>query len=230
MAGRVEDSFDTPNIAPKSRYIQRARRTRIGRGARIPGVGGSSTVDNITYLENVTINGATITGNVTVDAGITIDGRDISADGTTLDSHATILAGLDTANRVVVTDGSNNLDESAITSTELTYLNDVTELTTVAPADNQGSAADVATWAHATFDSIFIDYSISRGSANKEIGRILICTDGTSASISNNNQTVGSPGVTFSVDVSGANVRLRYTSTSTGTAPSFKYTAQKWLA
>ncbi len=64
-----------------------------------------------------------LTGNLAVDALVTVDGRDISVDGTTLDGHGTVLAGL-SASGVVVTDGSGNLDMSTLVDlAELNYLN-----------------------------------------------------------------------------------------------------------
>lgn len=231
MMGNVEDSPDMPSITPKSRYLQKLRSSRtksIGRGGRFAGSGSYQVP---TYAKDITIEGATLTANMDVNAGITIDGRDISVDGTTLDSISTLTAGISTANRVVITDASALLDESAITSTELTYLNDFEPLTPFSMSDNQASAATVASWTVASFDTIFIDYSISRGSANKETGTITLATDGSSAVIAQGGiADIGTIGVTFTADVSSGSLRLRYTSTSTGTAPSMKYIVRKWLA
>ncbi len=119
---------------------------------------------------------------------------------------------------------------SGVTSSELQYLANNEPLTTASLADNQVAAADVATWAFASFTSIQLDYSIARGAGNRESGRIVIATDGSTAGFAQDFGSIGSSGVTFSVDISGATVRLRYTSTSTGTAPSMKYKVQKWLA
>lgn len=135
-----------------------------------------------------------------------------------------------TASRALVSDGSGVVSVSAITSTEVTYLDDVEALTTFAMSDNQASAADVALWAHASFTAIVLDYSLSRGSGNREVGTIHITTDGTTAGIATSGASIGTLGVTFSVDINGTDLRLRYTSTSTGTAPSMKYKVNKWLA
>lgn len=117
-----------------------------------------------------------------------------------------------------------------ITGSEFSYLDDAEGLTTVALADNQASAADVATWAHASFSAIHMTYSLSRGAGIRETGVIMISTDGTTATVSREGAPVGSNGITFTADVSGANVRLRYTSTSTGTGATMKYKLLKWLA
>jgi hypothetical protein len=128
-----------------------------------------------------------------------------------------------TADRVEITDGSGNITESAITSTELTYLNDVVAETDVSLSDNQGAAADVVTWS-TTFTYAAFTYTIKRGSSNIRGGMVEVIHDGTNT---NYNETgpvdLGTVGVTLTADVSGGDVRLRYTSTSTGTAPTFRY-------
>lgn len=135
-----------------------------------------------------------------------------------------------TASVAAVYDASGFLTASVVTPTELTYLTSVEALTTFTMADNQAAAANVATFTTASFDSFVVSYSIKRGASNKAMGTLLICTDGTNASISDVKASIGTVGVTFSADISGATVRLRYTSTSTGTAPSMKYKLQKWVA
>jgi hypothetical protein len=112
MVGKIEDSFDKPSFSPESIYIASKRASRGGNGSgRIALGGGSSggSAATVTYLQDVTINRATITGNVTVNSGITIDGRDISADGTTLE---TVVAGL--ADHIA--DTSDAHDASAISN------------------------------------------------------------------------------------------------------------------
>jgi hypothetical protein len=96
-------------------------------------------------------------------------------------------------------------------------------------SDNQAAAANVVTFIVATYDTVHMDYSIKRGASIIEVGRIQLASDGTNASIAVTGTTVGASGVTLTADVSGGSLRLRYTSTSTGTAPSFKYVATKWL-
>jgi hypothetical protein len=88
MMGKVEEGVDKPQLTPDSLYVSRKRGNRLKslRGANSSGGGGGSYTSP-SYLSGATINGATITGNVTVSSGITIDGRDISADGAALDSH-----------------------------------------------------------------------------------------------------------------------------------------------
>lgn len=320
MMGRVEDSQDKPQFTPDSTYLSKKR----GNGSRLRaasnyGGGGYSAP---TYIAGATINGATVTGNITVSSGITIDGRDVGADGALLDSHiadtddahdasaisvtpsgsltsidvqsalqelqgeitgssaltdsyifvgnasnqaagvamsgdATItntgvvaiaadsivnndinsaagiahskMAAL-TTSRAMVTDGSGFSSVANATAAEVNWLVDTEALQQLALADNQAAAATIDSWAHASFDSFVIKYSLKRGTSNKEVGTLMIATDGTNASIAQSASSLGTLGVTFSVDVSGADVRLRYVSTSTGTAPTISWRIEKWLA
>lgn len=221
--------------------------------------GGESSYSPPTYLEGVTINGANVTGNITVASNITIDGRDLSADGAALDAHIAATAAhgatgavvgttntqtltnktidvddnniVGTASTVAVYGSDTYLDASAITSSELNFLDDVEALTSATLTDNTSSATNIATWSAASFDSVFIHYSLSRGSGNREVGLIHLTTDGTSAGIAvGAASTLGTLGVTFSADVSSGSLRLRYTTTSTGTNATMKYKVQKWLA
>lgn len=118
----------------------------------------------------------------------------------------------------------------SLAATELAYVDDAEGLTTVALNDNQVAAADVATWPHASYSAFHVVYSISRGAGIRETGVLMISTDGVTATLSRNGAPVGTNGIDFTVDVSGANVRLRYTSTSTGTGATLKYKVLKWLA
>lgn len=227
MAGKMEDSRDTPQIVPRSEYFAQKRgpRPTKRRGANLDGGSYSSP----TYLKNVTIEGALITANITVNPGITIDGRDISADGTALDSIGTVTSQIDTANRVVITDSAAKLEESAVTSSELLYLEDVEALTPTTILDNQASPGVVATWPAADYDDFIIMYSLKRGTANRESGIIHMVTDGSSVAYSINGPNLGTLGTTFTADISGANVRLLAETTNTGTNVSMKYYVRKWL-
>lgn len=321
MAGRVEDSQDQAQITPASQYLARKRGRALSRSVSATGSGaGSYTAPS--YLKNAVIEGASVTANITVNSGITIDGRDVSADGALLDTHiadttdahdasaisvtpsgsltstdvqsalqelqgeisgstsltdsyifvgnasnqatgvamsgdATIsntgvvalgtevivnadvsptaaiahskMAAL-TASKVAVTDGSGVVTTANATAAEANWLVNTEALQQLALNDNQASAATIDSWAHASFDSFVIKYSLKRGTSNKEVGTLMIATDGTNASIAQAASSLGTLGVTFSVDVSGADVRLRYVSTSTGTAPTISWRIEKWLA
>lgn len=128
-----------------------------------------------------------------------------------------------TASRVEVTDGSGFLTESDITTDELEYLDNMVKETVVNLSDNQSSAADVLTYG-TEYEAAQFFYKIKRGSGNIEAGTLDVINDGTSTSIAvSGPSNLGTVGVTLSADISGGNVRVRYTSTSTGVAPVFKY-------
>lgn len=300
MMGKIQDSQDKPRIEPDSIYIQAKKGSRIfGRRNSTAG-SASASYTAPSYLESVTINGGTFTGNMTASAGITIDGRDIGADGALTDAHIAasadvhgvgsssnvvgtattqtltnktvdvsantftnilnanigaaaaiartkladgtayrILANTSagvmsenaalTASRLVQSDVNGQLESSVITSTELTYLDDVEALTIFALADNQAAAANVATWTVASFDTININYSIKRSTAY-ESGTIQLVSDGTNAAIAQSAASIGANGITFTADVDTGLLRLRYTSTSTGSAGTLKYKVQKWIS
>lgn len=191
MAGDHDEGFDAPALTPKSKYVNSIRKSGLKRGgARLAVGGGSSSVALPTYLAGVTLNGANVTGNVTVTNGITIDGRDISVDGATLDSLATPTS-------VTLTDNTTN--------------------------------QIVISWAVATFDSVQLWYTLRRGTA-RERGIITLISDGTSVSITQGNvAALGTMGVTLTADVSAGLLRLKSTTSATGTAATFKYTSIKWL-
>lgn len=193
MAGEREDGMDTPSLSPKTRYLNAIRKGGLRRNlVGVASFGGQSSVSIPTYLADVTINGATVTGNVTVNDDVTIDGRDISADGDVLDS--------------LVSPSSVSLSDNV-------------------------SNQPAVTWALTTYDVIHLTYSIKRGSGNIEVGQLTLSSDGTSADITQGSViSFGTLGVTFSADVQGGNIRLLYTTTSTGTAATLKYRAFTWLA
>jgi hypothetical protein len=277
MAGRTEDTFDKPTITPDSNYMMRKRGPRVGRIRGDGSLTGGSSYTIPSYLAGTTINGATITGNVTVSAGITIDGRDLSVDGTAMDAHIAAttgvhgatgsvvgtsdtqtltnktidadsntitnienadiksgaaislskLASLDTS-IVAITNGSGVLASSAITATELTYLDDVAALTSVVLTDNttNGTAVTLtATWTVAV-----LSYSVVRGAANLDAGHIYLINDGTNVNVAVAGASLGTTGVTFNGTISGSDVLLRYTTTSTGSDAALKYKLHKWSA
>jgi len=75
--------------------------------------------------------------------------------------------------------------------------------------------------------NIVVEYSISRGTAF-DTGTMLIVHDGTNAQVAVNSISIGDTGITFSADISASNLRLRYVSTSTGIAATFKYNLRRW--
>lgn len=78
-------------------------------------------------------------------------------------------------------------------------------------------------------DTMIVKYSLKRGNA-VEVGHLYITNDGTIAGVSGAANELATVGVTFSAVISGANVELRYDTTSTGTAVEMRYIIEKWDA
>lgn len=101
-------------------------------------------------------------------------------------------------------------------------------LTSVTLTDNTTNGT-AATFTSATTNTVFVKYSLKRGTAF-QTGELKIVNDGTTPQIVDANVPINDCGTVFSVDISGANLRLLYTTTSTGTAVSMKYTVESWQA
>jgi len=284
MMGKIQDSMDKPRVEPSSNYIAAMRGNRIkglSRRGMSAGNGGGTTSSSPSYLEDVTINGATLTGNVTASSGITVDGRDLSVDGAAMDAHiaasdnvhgigaSSSVVGTATtqtltnkvidsdsntisniadanvkasaaisrtklasgaADAVVINNGSGVMTDSTITEAQLQYLAEVEALTGATLADNTAVADTLASWDSSLLSALFIDYSILRVTT-MEAGVITIVTDGTSAAISQSGvATIGSVGVTLSVNMNAGALELQYVTTSTGNDATIQYKVNRWLA
>lgn len=92
--------------------------------------------------------------------------------------------------------------------------------------DNTITDIFILTWAGS--EHLILDFSIVRGTA-RETGTMRIVTDGTIAEVSTDSSYVnGNSGVTFTATVSGANLTLKGTATSTGTNAQLKYSIRRW--
>lgn len=102
--------------------------------------------------------------------------------------------------------------------------------TTVTLTDNTTAGVAVTFDANADGTAIFVDYSLTRGTGNKEVGHMVLMNDGTNAyKTEYGTFTQGTPGVTFDVQVNGSgNLELQYDTTSTGENATFKYAARRW--
>jgi hypothetical protein len=104
MAGKVEDSVETPQIVPSSKYILQKRGSRLGFGSLASNAaGGSSSYASPTYIKDAELaTGNSLTGNLTVADGVTIDGVDISELATDVELLTTLESG-----KIIVGDSSN---------------------------------------------------------------------------------------------------------------------------
>lgn len=97
---------------------------------------------------------------------------------------------------------------------------------TVVPLnDNQASPSDILTYSAAIKTNLVI-YRIERG-PNGESGMILIDTDGSTVNKAHWVSPRGLISMDMQVDISAGNVRLRYTSAATGTAPVISFSQFK---
>lgn len=95
---------------------------------------------------------------------------------------------------------------------------------------SDNTTGPVFTIAWSGSEHIIVDYSIVR-STLRETGTMRIVTDGSIAEVSSDSSYVnGNSGVTFAASVSGANLTLSYTTTSTGQAATMKYALRRWAS
>jgi len=105
MLGKKEDTFDKPALEPDSLYMRMKRGSSAGRlksSRNMIGSTGGGASANIKFLSDVTISGGTLTANLAVTPGTTIDGRDVSEDGAALDAHIAGTSGVHGASGSVV--------------------------------------------------------------------------------------------------------------------------------
>jgi len=103
----------------------------------------------------------------------------------------------------------------------------VGSLQSAAIADNQVAPVAVLTLPASANEAVVLHYSIVRGT-NRETGTMHLVNNGTTADVEVESRPVGDPGVEFSADINTTNVRLLYTSTSTGVAGTIKFFTIRW--
>jgi hypothetical protein len=119
---------------------------------------------------------------------------------------------------VTITPSGNNITIAATGSS----------LTTYSVADNQPTPITLFSYTASTALYSVFQYSVLKGGSYR-VGQMLVSTDGSSiASLNDVFTETGTSGVTFSATYSGGNVNIQYTSTSTGSAGTFKYYVTSW--
>jgi hypothetical protein len=93
--------------------------------------------------------------------------------------------------------------------------------------NNISSPAVLTSYNYAGSEHSIVEYSISRGST-RETGILSITTDGTNVAIANSAGNLASTGVIISADISGASLRILYTSDNSGSSGLFKFTVKRW--
>lgn len=89
------------------------------------------------------------------------------------------------------------------------------------------TTGNVFTVTAAGSENIVANFSILRNGI-KETATLWITSDGINASIATSGAYLGLTGVSFSADINAGNLRLRYTTSSTGFGATMKYFTQRW--
>lgn len=121
-----------------------------------------------------------------------------------------------TASRVLVSDGSGFVSVSSRTSTEVDFLTGGVYVTNATLTASQTSAVLANfTFAHGTYAGETIDYKIKEATTGRlRVGRLLIVSDGTTTSITDTFTETADVGVTWDLNINGANTEVRYTTTA----------------
>lgn len=93
--------------------------------------------------------------------------------------------------------------------------------------DNQVSNSTLISMDKVTYPFLIVEYSIVRN-GDYRVGRLLISNDGTNVGFSDDFVETNVTGVTISASISGSNLLVEYTSSSTGFTGTFKYNLRRW--
>lgn len=99
---------------------------------------------------------------------------------------------------------------------------------TVSLVDNQVTPVTAFSYSATSYNFTVIEYSLTRNTS-KQVGILFIANDGSDASISNAFANLADIGVDFTVTVSGGNVNVQYTTTSTGFNAFLRYAMRQWI-
>jgi hypothetical protein len=202
----------------ESKYQQKLARMA---GEREDGMDTPSLAPRAGYLNNIrrsglkrrTLNLSFSGGNSSATTPSYLS--DVIIDGATVRDNITVDDGILIDGRDLSEDGD--------------LLDDLVTPQSVTLTDNTTNQIAIA-WEHATENSVFLQYTIERGSAY-EAGMITMITDGTNvASSVGPVPSIGTSGVTLTPVVTGSQLRLLSTTTSTGTDAVLKYRQFKWLS
>lgn len=100
-------------------------------------------------------------------------------------------------------------------------------LKSVSLSDNISSPTQAFALTASGNEHAVIHYSIVRG-ATMETGTMHLTHDGTNARVEAESAYLSDSGIDFTADISGANVRILYTSTATGSSATLRYFLFRW--
>lgn len=203
------------------------------------------------FSTGLTLTGANVTVDFAA-SGVSSSTKAVRADDSRLsDSRTPTAHQLDSATHIISgkTAGQVLIATSATTYAFVTFSGDVSSISATGAivvsklkgidlndlgvqqnvatlADNMVSATLVTgcLWSIATYRAIKIEFTLTRGSGNYLIGSMALLHDGTTPRLTYiEDDSIGTLGVTFSVDINGSNMRLLYTTTSTGASVTMKF-------
>lgn len=202
IAGKTSESMDKPSIVPSRNYLSSKRNMSSYRSR--------GRFGDLAIGSGSTTNPL---GNINT---VAVFGSDQTLQSDSLIS-TTELHALDGISSVSTIEERLDILEGSDTDTAVTLTDNAT--------------TTVESWPWATQNVVHIDYSLTRGTSNMESGQLKLITNGTTVAIADGAAAgFGTLGVTFSGDISGTDLRLRATLTSTGTNASMRFTARTWTA
>jgi hypothetical protein len=117
------------------------------------------------------------------------------------------------------------LDTGVMRLGDLSLYAEFVPLQSFALAANQTDAVVFSVNA-SSYRSIFVEYQVDRN-GHLATGTVIISNNGSTQSITDTGNSTGATGITFNADLNAGNVRLLYTSDSSGTG-TLKYHVRRW--
>lgn len=110
--------------------------------------------------------------------------------------------------------GNNGL-RMANSSTPTSYFETEYEHTVTLTASQTSAVASAFTFAHGTYEAVQIEYKIKEATTNAlRTGTLYIVSNGTDTSMTDSNTETADVGVTWDLNINGANTEVRYTTTA----------------
>jgi hypothetical protein len=125
-----------------------------------------------------------------------------------------------------ITGNSNFTYDTATNSIVLNGLR-ISGIQVLTLVDDVASETPILAYDYASNPYSVIEYSLERN-GERRVGRIMLTHNGTFATISDDNTPTSDLGVVFTADISGSNIRLKYTSSSTGFGATMKFSMRRW--
>jgi hypothetical protein len=93
--------------------------------------------------------------------------------------------------------------------------------------DNVAVETAIISYDYTLYPFSIIEYSLVRNN-ERRVGRMLLTHNGTITNLSDDYSPTADLGITFSADLSGSNIRLKYISTASGFSATMKMSIRRW--